>query len=341
MNPTAKSRRLRAPQGASVDEELSSIWSDVRAKPVRRRVIAVAPTSSPIAPVEPVIRWSLTFHEGDELAVGTRPAFMVVPGATAHDRMGFYRKYLAPEWKTFRPDTIEDIIGDDARDWVDETIIGNLTRRIANAKIPEGATKTLPAWFPPPGHGWELLWALVSNDVFVIEEPLRQMVDRGGLVHHFYKALWDFRFALKENESFEPAARVYFAITRWMTGLELGDDDIRVLEKIGVGRRVSSVAERFDLLFFLVTLCAQNGLLNRMVLCFDGLERALQSSHRPVLRELDMFLGALERWVKFTQTPVGVLVGFGASEREKSQLRKLNPKLADRIVAGLAWTKTA
>jgi hypothetical protein len=267
---------------------------------------------------------------------------LVVSGPTAYDRLAFYRKFMAPEWDSFRPDTIEDVVGDDARNWVDETLIENLTRRISTASMPPGAKKDLPNWFPPPSHGWELLWALVGIENFVIEEPLRSMVDQTHyLVHHLYRALWEFRFALKENTTFEPAAYLFFAITRWMTMAELSADDLRVLEKIGVTRRVQSDTERFDLLFFLITLASQNGILNRMTFCFDGLESALRSDKRSLLREMDLFLGAAERWVKFTQAPVGVLIGFGASEREMSQLRKLNPKLADRIEASLAWMKPA
>jgi hypothetical protein len=126
-----------------------------------------------------------------------------------------------------------------------------------------------------------------------------------------------------------------------MTGGELSDEDVSTLEEIGVRRRVTLDAERIDILLFLVTLAAQNGIINRMTLCFDGLEQALQSNRRALLRELDTFLATMDRWVGFSHAPIGVMIGFNASARDLSQLRKLNPKLAERIEAGLVWTKPA
>jgi hypothetical protein len=335
---SVKRRPKQAPP-VQLEEELPSIWSEVRAKPIRRRMLVEHPgTATHVQPpVEPVIRWTLTFN--DE---APRPSMLVVPGPSAHERLHFYRRYLAPEWDNFRPDTIEDVVNDYARDWVNQTIVENMTMRIAAAQVPAEVKHDLPPWFPPVGHAWELLWALVSTPEFVIEEPLREMVDQQHFqIHDLYRALWEFRFALKENATFEPAAVIYFALTRWLTRSELTAEDLQVLSKIGITRRVTSDAEVFDLLFFIVTLAAQNGILNRMVICFDGLERTLTSEGRPLLRELDLFLATAERWVINMQAPVGILIGFGASNRERTLLRKLNQRLARRIDAGLAWTKPA
>src|SRR5271167_4695918 len=115
MNHAAKAR-LRVPTAASEDA-VGAQWNELRAKPLRRRV---EEATHVMPPVEPVIKWTLRFH--DE---GKRPGMLVVPGATAHDRMGFYRKYLSDEWASFRPETVEDVIGDPARDWVDQTILTN------------------------------------------------------------------------------------------------------------------------------------------------------------------------------------------------------------------------
>jgi hypothetical protein len=166
------------------------------------------------------------------------------------------------------------------------------------------------------------------------------MVDQSYyLMHHAYKALWELRFVLKENPDFESGARLFGTFTRWLTGKELSDDDVGALERIGVRRRVTSDAERMDMLLFVICLAAHNDIINRVTLCFDGLEQALQPNRRALLRELNTFLGTLDRWVGFAQAPIGVMVGFNANAKECARLRKLNENLSVRIDAGLDWTR--
>ena len=287
-------------------------------------------------PVEPVIKWTLRFH--DE---GKRPSMLVVPGATAHDRLSFYRKYLSDEWASFRPDTVEDVISDGARDWVDQSILANITERFAMARVPHEAKHDLPNWFPPPVWAWEFLWALVSVPTFRIEEPLRSLVDQSHyLFHEVYRVLWELRFRTTESGDFEPATPLFNAAVRWLTANPLGTTDLAMLEACGVTRRVNSEQERFDVLCFLITLAEHNGLLNRYILCFDGLERAIRPEKRPLLREMTVFLSTLDRWIRLTQAPIGVLIGMDTSARQMTALRRMSPKLADEIEAGLAWTSS-
>jgi hypothetical protein len=283
--------------------------------------------------VEPIIKWTLRFH--DE---GKRPGLMVVPGSTAQDRMTFYRKYLSEEWASFRPDTVEDIVGDPARDWVDQTVLANFTGRIAQARVPEAAKRDLPNWFTPV-WAWEFVWALAAVPSFVVEEPLRSMVDQSHyLFHEVYRAVWEMRFRLRENRDQPEAAHQFFnAFVRWLTASQLSASDLAMLEAAGVTRRVTSDQERMDVLFFLLTLAEHNTLLNRYVLCFDGLERALRPEKRSLLREMGSFLTTLDRWIRVAQTPVGVLIGMDTSPRQISALRRMNPKLGDAVVAGMSW----
>ena len=111
------------------------------------------------------------------------------------------------------------------------------------------------------------------------------------------------------------------------------------LESVGATRRISTDRERMDVLFFILTIAEHNALLNRYVMCFDGLERALTADSRGLLRELHTFLLTLDRWVRLAGTPVGVLIGMDTSQRHMSQLRRLHDKLADEVEAGLAWTR--
>ena len=328
MNHAAKAR-LRVP--AASDDAVGAQWNELRAKPLRRRV---EEATHAMPPVEPVIKWTLRFH--DE---GKRPGMLVVPGATAHDRLGFYRKYLSDEWASFRPETVEDVIGDPARDWVDQTILTNFCGRLAMAKLPAEAKRDLPDWFPPPVWAWEFIWALAACPTFKTEEPLRGLVDQSHyLFHEVYRVLWELRFRLRENKAHEPTIEFFTAVVRWLTSSHLSTADLAMLEAAGVTRRVTSERERLDVLFFLITLAEHNALLNRYVVCFDGLERALRPEKRPLLRELSTFLVTLDRWIRLAQTPVGVLIGMDTSSRQMSSLRKLNAKLADEVEAGLAWT---
>ncbi len=330
MNHAAKAARLRVIP--SDEDAVSSTWDALRAKPLRRRVIEEPAVVMP--PVEPVIKWTLRFHDEAK-----RQPMLVIPGPTAQDRMGFYRKYLSDEWASFRPDTVEDIISDPARDWVDQTVLSNFTGRFAMAKVPEEAKSELPNWFPPPVWAWEFLWALTACPTFLIEEPLRSMVDQAHyLFHEVYVALWELRFRLRENpKDFEPTLQFFNAIVRWLTASHLDTCDQAMLEAAGVTRRVSNDQERLDVLFFLVTLAEHNALLNRYVVCFDGLERALRPDKRPLLREMVTFLATLDRWIRVAQAPVGVLIGMDTSSRQMAALRRLNPKLASEVEAGLAW----
>jgi hypothetical protein len=325
MNSVSKAPRLRL-----VPDE----GDPPRAKTLRRHIEEPLPTP----PVEPVIKWSLRFH--DE---GKRLPMLVVPGVTAHDRLGWYRKYLSEEWSSFRPDTVEDIISDSARDWVDQTILTNFTGRIATAKVPEEARLQLPKWFPPPTYSWEFLWALAAVPTFIIDEPLHGMVDQSHYIFHdVYRALWELRFRISENRGhFEPAIQFFNATIRWFTASHLAPTDQAMLEAAGVTRRVTTDQERLDILMFLITLSEHNGLLNRIVMCFDGLERVLRPEHRPLLRELDSFITTVDRWVRLAKTPIGVLVGMDTSPRQMTALRKLCPKLATDIHLGMTWATPA
>lgn len=331
MTNAAKSTRLRL---VHPDNDVGSSWGELRPKTLRRHMIHEPPSAIP--PVEPVIKWTLRFHDEAK-----RPAMLVVPGATAHDRLTWYRKYLSDEWSSFRPDTVEDIIGDGARDWVDQSILANFTARVAMAQVPHEAKNELPDWFPPPVLAWEFVWALASVETFLAEEPLRGLVDRSHYVfHEVYRVLWELRFRLRENKDVAPTQQFFDAAVRWMTASHLTETDLAMLESAGVTRRIRSDQERFDVLCFLITLAEHNALLNRFIVCFDGLERAIRPEKRGLLRELQMFLATLDRWIRLAQAPIGVLVGMDTSARQMSSLRRLNPKLADEIEAGLAWVSS-
>lgn len=321
---------MRSKQQTSLEQlPLEDSWKALRGKPLRRKVVEKI---QPPPPVESVIKWTLRFHEEDR-----RGSMLVVPGTTAHDRLDFYQKYLSEEWDSFRPGAVEDIVGPQARDWVEQTILSNFTDRIARMTVPKSIRQDLLGDFQPPTASWEVIWALGFTDGLVVNGSLREMVDQPHyLFHDIYRVLWSLRFRLRETGS---AATVSFfnTVVRWLTGNPLSMAEAHELEAAGATRRITTDRERFDVLLFLITLAEQNGLLNRYVICFDGLERVLTSDSRSLLREMQTFLTTVDRWVRFAQTPIGVLIGMDTNSRHMSLLQRLNKKLANDIEAGVAW----
>jgi hypothetical protein len=311
-------------------ESLEDSWKVLRGKPLRRKVVH-EPVQPP-PPVEPVIKWTLRFHNDE-----SRPSMLVVPGVTAHDRLNFYQKYLSEEWESFRPETVEDIVGNQARDWMEHGVLSNFTDRVGTMKLPKTVRQELLGDHFPTVD-WEILWALGHTESLTANGSIREMVDQSHyLFHEVYMVLWSLRFRIKEHHTLEPAIPFFNAIVRWMTGTPLSMTEANELETAGVTRHINTDSERLDVLLFLITLAEQNGLLNRYVVCFDGLERVLTSDNRSLLREMQTFLTMVDRWVHLAQTPIGVLLGMDTSPRHMSTIRRLNKKLAETIDAGVAW----
>ena len=321
--------RASSKQQTSLEQlPLEDSWKALRGRLLRRRVVEKVLTAPP---VEPVIKWTLRFHDDAK-----RPLMLVVPGDTTHTRMDWYRKYLGDEWASFRPNTVEDIVSQPSRDWVEQSVLLNFTERLAAAKIPRDGDHRD---FDSPTGTWEFLWALGQTEGLTVNGPLREMVDQPHyLFHEVYLVFWSLRFRIKEN-GMKATVPFFNTVVRWLTGEALSMAEANELESVGATRRISTDRERMDVLFFILTIAEHNALLNRYVMCFDGLERALTADSRGLLRELHTFLLTLDRWVRLAGTPVGVLIGMDTSQRHMSQLRRLHDKLADEVEAGLAWTR--
>jgi hypothetical protein len=324
--------KCREPTEPEVEDSLEASWKALRVRPLRRR--RVVEKVQPPPPVEPVIKWSVQFHADKK-----RPSMLVIPGATTYDRLTFYRKFLSDEWASFRPNTVEDIIGDAARDWVEQGIITNFTNRLASTRLPKSTQHALPGGFNPLTQNWEILWALGSIDGLVAEGSLREMIDQPHyLFHEVYLVLWELRFRIKENRDMKPALPFFNVAIQWLLGGSLDLAETIMLEAVGITRRITTDRERFDVLFFLLTLAEQNALLDRYILCFDGLERVLTPDGRGILRELRTFILTIDHWVRLARSPFGVLLGMDTSPRQMNQLRHLDEKLADEVATGLLWT---
>lgn len=183
------------------------------------------------------------------------------------------------------------------------------------------------------GPNWNLLWDLLDVQDFVVEEPLRGLIDQGFLFTEFYQALWEARFLLQESTL--GVGALVEALIRWMTLTELGAEDRKLLGRLRLSRPLQSDEERLDTLFFLLALARQNGTMEPTVVVFDELGKAVRAgvaTRRKVLAELLKLVSAAERWNRLGAA-IGIVVGFEPGVL--TSLRRYNPKLAKKVSRSL------
>lgn len=279
--------------------------------------------------VESFTDWMGSFGEDEP-----RDPYLVLPGKSA-DRHRFLQKVMSED----RIGVIDDLIGPEALGWLDQGPCKNLLARAAKLSLPKESRRSLPTWFPPEPGNWELLWGLIAVDDFIVDEPIRSMLDQNFyVVHDVYRVLWEARFLAKENESDRSQAQLLVrTLVRWMTTPMLTAEDQRWLDSIGIRRPITS-EQRFELFCMLVGLAWQNGLLSRYMIYFDGLELA-DGIQETVLKELSHMLSALERWIRIGPCPIGLVIGYTAESSDLHDLRSTDDRLYDKIVKGLNWVR--
>jgi hypothetical protein len=318
----------KPPQETDESASIADFWAEVRGPGKPRKPKSGEHVLAP--PLERLVEWTTTFEDGER-----RQTTYVLPCSEQNARDGLIRAFTRGDWRRFSPGIVVDT--DDPSAWLKTGLLDDFTKRVARLTAP---CRDLTArWFPPFPGQWEILWGLVATEPFVIEEPLRAMVDQSFyLVHDVYRALWEARFLVSE-ETPTRVTEFIGTLTRWLSGSALSDKDQTALGSMGIKRLVRSEDERYDVLLFLVTLAAQNLLLTGAVFYFDGLECTLKPEARTTLRQLHTYVNALERWTRIGACPVSVIIGFSGTARDRSQLKKLNPKLAASVGQALIWTK--
>lgn len=277
-------------------------------------------------PVEPLIRWTLTFHE--DLP---RRGMQVIPGASHYDRTLWYERFLSPAWVDFRSDTIEDLLSEDTRTWT-QNPFANLIQRVRKAKAPTPHLMSNFHW------EWDLLWAMLSAEEFFIPPLLSRMADdKDHIVHGLHKALWTLRFGLKETNNPDLGLDCN-ALGQWLGCENFTNEVYARLHGLGIQKRLGRHSDILDVMFFLLTLAEANGVFTRMILGFDGLERIIQEDNRPALQTFWHMLSTLQHWVNTYRMPVGFLVGFANTPKNVAELRQYQPEFAETVLAGLDWT---
>lgn len=278
-----------------------------------------------------IIDWTLAPAEG-------RPVSVVLPGPQGRKEMVAH--YSGGEWiKTQQGISLDTIA---AADWLEIGVAASFLNRAARFVMPPESKQRTAPWFPHLAGVWEVLWALVAVEEFVIEEPLRSMVDQSFyLLHDMFKALWEARFLARENADLGVAEDFVQTLLRWLANATLTQKDVETLSSIGIRRSVTTDVERLDLICFLFTLAQQNALLSRAVLLFDDLESALGPEKKVLLKGLFELLETLRRWMRIGECPVGILIGFTGTRADLNILRKRSPKLAAEVESGVACARRA
>ena len=272
----------------------------------RKRILTVPPMAKPA--LDPAVEWTEGFDEGE------RSAFFAVLGASHYEREVLYRNF---------PSSV------DSREWLTRSPLQTLQAVVEHAGVDQAAKDTLPPWWPPPSAPWGLLWALATLPDVLIEDPLRDLMDmQFSLAHDLFRGLWEIRFNLREQGDLLETNRLVTAMGTWLLGHPLDSENTRLLEHAGIQRKVGSDAEKIDTLCILLLMAAQNGLVRRLYLAFDDLERA----DRTKLKELLTVLQGVSRWAKVPGMPLGLFLGWNG---DGAKLGKANARLAALIVQGI------
>lgn len=265
-----------------------------------------------------------------------RPLSIVLPGPSHFNRQEVLKQYRDGTWRRFHSGIVIDAMPPKSVEWLEGDIATNFLTRIRQLQMPPVSKEIMASWYPRATGIWELLWNLIAVEEFVVEEPLRQLIDKPFyLVHDVHRAIWEARFLAREHATLDATEGLMVIIDRWLMGEPLGDDGRRVLSTLGIKRLITKDAERLDVACFLLSLACQNGLLERSIFLFDDLEHALQPNRRSMLRQLRDLLDTGRRWARLGSNPLGVVLGFTGTQTDLQLLTKFNPTLGAEVREGL------
>jgi hypothetical protein len=204
--------------------------------------------------------------------------------------------------------------------WIDDGLIRNLAERLA-------ATHVYGSNIP---HKWDLLWSLIRDHSLKLDTPLREVVDKGGLLTTVFRAIWQIRFMLHEgSDIFEYVD----ALAHWLSGAELSEEDTHILEELNLHSKLESFEDRLQVLLFVATWAAQIQLLDRIVFLLEGLDRGLSLPPRKrgvFVKELQSFLMTLKTWESL-ESPCRFLMTFSEDARPLGRIETLDPSLAKHL----------
>jgi hypothetical protein len=137
------------------------------------------------------------------------------------------------------------------------------------------------------------------------------------------------------QESSSDVGALVDALIHWMTWAELVGKDRELLGKLRLSRPLQSDEERLDILFFLLALARQNGVIGPAIVVFDDLGLALRQGHharRQLLADTLKLILAAERWDRLG-TAFGIVLGLDPGVL--ATLKEYNPKLGAKVSSSL------
>lgn len=167
------------------------------------------------------------------------------------------------------------------------------------------------------GRPWGLIWDLIGVEDFVMEEPLQSLIAQGWGLTGLYRALSESRQLHREGDR-ERCLDLMGALLRWLCALDLSPEQQHLLEQVGVDRVLETLSERLDMMLFLLALANQNGLADRTVFVFDGVERAVRGNpdtRKNLLRQLNETVQTFGRWGRLG-SGAGMVLGMDPSALE-------------------------
>lgn len=203
--------------------------------------------------------------------------------------------------------------------WLEKGIRADLTQRV------RGITHA----------PWGLFQELLIVPDFVVEEPLRGLIDQGFRFTGFYKALWEARFLQQENRARE-SLHLLGSVIRWMTGADLDDKQKAALSSVGIACLLGE-SERLDMLLFLLALSYQNGLIDRAVFVLDGVDEVLRMNadrRKDMLRQLTETIQIFERWARLGSA-TGLVLGLDSEHNALGSITHYNSRLGKKIADAL------
>jgi hypothetical protein len=230
--------------------------------------------------------------------------------------------YLSPRFETLRTGAIEELA--EGRTWLEGNVTRAFLEKISKARIPAECRDGDES----PEETWNLLWGLLRTETLIVEETLRDLLDQATpLITSVHRALWEARFLLREHADDRIARAFVCAFSRWISGHPLSVEDVAALRSADIEPFPLYAVDQVEAACFLLTLAAQNALLSRFVVLFDGLEDADYAT----VCGLGELLSVLDKWVARDGSPLGVLVGFEGTTYQRRALRQKHPVLAKRV----------
>jgi hypothetical protein len=216
--------------------------------------------------------------------------------------------YRAEAYRMLEGGDIFNVVVDKSNycyDWIDDTLLGNLSKRISVPNI---------------------LGILAARNELLLSPDLTQLLDFGYFrVSEAFKVLWEVRFLHEEGQADE-AEFLMQALAEWSVGHPLSNaDHIRVLSGAGVKEPVTTPEDRYDMILLWLTLARSNGILDRIVLPYDGFERAQDNEEK--ISELSDLIQATDRWATMG-CPLGIVVGV----QDLQLPQRLKELLLDSVV---------